>query len=400
MNHTLPRLAAITFFILIPSLPTKIGATNYYIDSRASEGNSDGQSQNTAWRGVETIRGKKLLPGDSILFRRGGHWNNAKLDIRHSGTPRAPIVISAYGPGSQPLPELKDSGESVIGLYASHLVLENLSVSGARRYGVALQGKNTRDITIRSNTISGSTNGIIINGVWDVRIDTNLIHSISYNRSNNGGVGIILDRSRDVIVRGNRIRHCIGTENGKSDGGAIELFRSNQGIEITGNRAYDTWGFVEMGGLPGDTIKDIRIEGNVALDTRTLAWFNLRTPTDSTNRWGVAYRGISLCRNTFVQNRRSKYNALGANTVLDSANDIRVEDNLIGGDSLSNFIYKAGFQRRGNQFWTKSGTGSGTRLSLSVDELHADPGLRIDTTTLDYSTRATLPGQVRGAKLR
>jgi hypothetical protein len=76
-------------------------ATNYYISSAGNDAN-DGTSISTPWKTIAKINNSTFLPGDSILFRRGGMWRE-QLVIPSSGVAGKLITFSAYGTGPQPV---------------------------------------------------------------------------------------------------------------------------------------------------------------------------------------------------------------------------------------------------------------------------------------------------------
>lgn len=82
-------------------------ATIYYVSS--STGNDsrtsiEAQNKATPWQTIQKVNTiiSKLLPGDMILFKRGDIFVG-KLSITISGTPKFPIVFSAYGIGEKPV---------------------------------------------------------------------------------------------------------------------------------------------------------------------------------------------------------------------------------------------------------------------------------------------------------
>jgi hypothetical protein len=77
-------------------------AENYYIDQRGGNDSNSGISKNTAWRSLKNVNAFEFQGGDSILFRRGGHWKGI-LNLGGSGSKGRRIVLSAYGKGVTPI---------------------------------------------------------------------------------------------------------------------------------------------------------------------------------------------------------------------------------------------------------------------------------------------------------
>jgi len=76
-------------------------ATNYYVKN----GGDDlgvGTTPGTAWETLSKVYNETYLPGDSILFERGGVWREQELQISSSGTLSEYIVYGAYGQGEKP----------------------------------------------------------------------------------------------------------------------------------------------------------------------------------------------------------------------------------------------------------------------------------------------------------
>jgi hypothetical protein len=92
----------IIFFFL---LNTYAGfATNYYVKNGGSD-SANGLSDETAWASVAKVVSSMQLfiPGDSILFKKGGTWIDALLTVGRAGSQGKNIVICSYGQGSKPV---------------------------------------------------------------------------------------------------------------------------------------------------------------------------------------------------------------------------------------------------------------------------------------------------------
>lgn len=75
-------------------------ATNYYVAINGSDSNN-GTSPLSPWKSLSKVNSmmNTLLPGDSVLFRRGDEFNGS-LNMTKSGTTANPIVFSVYGTGN------------------------------------------------------------------------------------------------------------------------------------------------------------------------------------------------------------------------------------------------------------------------------------------------------------
>src|SRR5581483_6162853 len=97
--------------------------TTYYVDCAAGSDSAAGTSELAPWRSLSRASQATLLPGDSLLLRRGCTWTGP-LTARWSGTPAQPILVGAYGTGALPVIQNVDGNVRVSG---SYLIVENLS---------------------------------------------------------------------------------------------------------------------------------------------------------------------------------------------------------------------------------------------------------------------------------
>jgi hypothetical protein len=395
------RPICIRLFLVITSTflacVESVYARTFFIDSNASSNALDGRSPATAWMSVSKVIETRFLPGDTIRLKRGGNWNNQTLQLLQSGNIDAPIVITSYGPMSSPAPVIRDTGIRVVGIGASHVVVESLAVTGSRNTCVVTMGKGLRNLTLRHLEIYRCSNGISIANTDTAWVHSNYVHDITYTNSTTGAIGIVLDQTKNIKVTDNILRNCIGTLNGKSDGGAVELFRTNSDIEITRNRAHRTFGFLELGGLSGDTIRNLLVHRNIAMETRTLAWINLDTPTDTSNFWGVGYQRVVIAQNTYIHRSSLVGSPIGANTFLTDPNQIVVANNVVMGDSVNGFVYQGGFSRANNLFHSKFVNLTSKKFAWAPGEQEIDPLLLVDTVQILYKLAAGSPLSQSGA---
>jgi hypothetical protein len=87
--------------ILLLEFSALAEATTYYVSSSAGSDSNNGTSAGTAWQTVAKVNAQTLLPGDSVLFRRGDVWNESLVPSA-SGAAGNPITFDAYGTGAAP----------------------------------------------------------------------------------------------------------------------------------------------------------------------------------------------------------------------------------------------------------------------------------------------------------
>jgi hypothetical protein len=73
----------------------------FYIDSETGDDTAAGTRENAAWRSLEKANAAALIPGDRVLFRRGGLWRG-QLSPQGGGE-NAPILYGTYGTGAKPI---------------------------------------------------------------------------------------------------------------------------------------------------------------------------------------------------------------------------------------------------------------------------------------------------------
>lgn len=92
--------SSFTLFLIL-FLSATASAVDYFVDDRQGNNSLPGTSSEYAWKTVSKVNRSDFKPGDRILFRRGGVWEET-LVISSSGRPEAPILFSAYGAGPNP----------------------------------------------------------------------------------------------------------------------------------------------------------------------------------------------------------------------------------------------------------------------------------------------------------
>jgi hypothetical protein len=112
---TFLRTLKYTFLLLTFITATSIGQSTFYISTSTGNDSNDGLSESSPWKTLEKLHNSwnQIGPGDQILFKRGDTWapSYSNLDrigiIRipnlKKGTSGNPIILGAYGTGSNPI---------------------------------------------------------------------------------------------------------------------------------------------------------------------------------------------------------------------------------------------------------------------------------------------------------
>lgn len=216
--------------------------TTYYVDSVQGSDSSAGTSEAAAWKTLGKVNSVTFGPGDRILLKAGGVWNNQYLDLKGSGSEGNPVTVDRYGSGAKPK---IDFGNTAVGGEGFGVRLRNVSyweinnleitsgqqVTDMRRSGVLVVGEGTgagsfRHIYIRNldiHDIFGTdrrTGGINFHArgantapesTWDgILIENNTVINVADTGIQtmtdaflNSGWTHKFDAFRDVVIRGN-----------------------------------------------------------------------------------------------------------------------------------------------------------------------------------------------------
>ena len=79
----------------------RTAAATFYVDSATGNDTATGTAENTAWQSLIRVNNAELIPGDSVLFKRGGLWRGQFTP--RSGSNGTRIVYGAYGTGEKPI---------------------------------------------------------------------------------------------------------------------------------------------------------------------------------------------------------------------------------------------------------------------------------------------------------
>lgn len=94
----------ISIIVLFFSVSGNLQATSYYFASNGDDTGNTGISVDSPWRSTQKLNQIMgiLLPGDSVLFRRGDQFDGG-IQITQKGSLKSNIYFGAFGTGSKPL---------------------------------------------------------------------------------------------------------------------------------------------------------------------------------------------------------------------------------------------------------------------------------------------------------
>jgi hypothetical protein len=84
-----------------PSPPVEATGAVYYVDAQAGDEANDGRSPERPWRSFAPVNTRRFQPGDGILLKRAGRWEEG-LAPQGDGTAERWITVGAYGEGARP----------------------------------------------------------------------------------------------------------------------------------------------------------------------------------------------------------------------------------------------------------------------------------------------------------
>ena len=89
-------------YILVLLISVNLYGTTYYVSSSQGKDSYKGATTYKPWKTLSKVNRSQLLPGDSVLFKRGNVWRE-QLIPNANGAPRNYIYYGAYGTGNKPL---------------------------------------------------------------------------------------------------------------------------------------------------------------------------------------------------------------------------------------------------------------------------------------------------------
>ena len=263
--------------------PLPCSAATYYVSNAGSDANSG--TELAPWATISKLNHTRLLPGDVVLFARGGTWPE-QITVQQSGVAGAPITYAAYGSGPTPVitgSNVRGAGISIP--WHNYITIEQLAFTAAKE-GIFLSNANNITV-VECETYNNSDRGISVAGTSSSHLV--VINNHIYNNVNDGfadfamgdfilvqgntvndnvtstlqfGAGIRVvgfsDSLRPTNVRiiDNTVYHNgIGSGGSKyATGNGIHMDTIGDGLLVYGNRSYNNQQFgiqVEWSGTKG-----------------------------------------------------------------------------------------------------------------------------------------------------
>jgi chitodextrinase len=222
----------------------------YYVDSVGGSDAGAGSSPTSAWKTLANVNGGQLVPGDTVLLKRGGVWNGS-LKVTASGTSASPITVGSYGSGE--LPVVGGAGVSTcVVVSGSYVLVRELHADNCSWAGVEISGNQVRlERSLLSRNVvgvdvkAGSVGAAVVDN--DI-VDNNKMSVLTASPTNDdsGAFGVLLNGD-DAEIAFNRISgsDAFSYDYGR-DGAAVEVYGGRNNT-VHHNQAFENHDFTELG---------------------------------------------------------------------------------------------------------------------------------------------------------
>ena len=265
------RLLLLAAALAVGVVPAR--ATTYYVDP-AGDDTNPGDSPGLPWRTVGRVNSASFASGDTVLFRRGGAWDE-DLDVADSGVAGSPISYGAYDSGPRPvLRRLTTRG--------AYTVFEDLVVDHQFLLSDAVRTRNSADhVTFRRlevrnvGGVGGSTgDGIDLADADDTLIEDCHIHHVLGGSfvDQIDGHGIVATDVQRLTIRRTEVHHVSGDSFQADPNRSVD---SPEDVVIEGCHfwtgplaaSYALW---NAGEIPGENAVDTKVSSSAARGTFTI----------------------------------------------------------------------------------------------------------------------------------
>jgi len=369
-----------TRLLYLPLITTTPPGTRYFFDSVNGSDANAGTSPNAAWQTLSKLNAVNYEPGTTVYLKRGSTWTGAWV-IDNSGTANLPIIFTAYGDETDPLPTFRNPGSisnltNALKIRSDYVVVEYVKVQEAQLSGVYIDtGADYNTVQYIEATLAGE--GINVHGQHN-KVLYNYIHDLTMVRNTDGGdddygaVGIWLFNHYNEVAY-NQIINCraFSYDYGE-DGGAVEFYRDVNGSYIHHNYSYNTKGFTEIG---GGTAYDNIIAYNMMVNSGRPLGLHLG------GGFASDIRNLYFENNTIVDTTEEGFAAailfLGATATPDM---LIMRNNIFYLENFDKLATSYSFTHEHNLYYLPNGNNS---FALGPGEVRGDP-LFVDVYSGDY----------------
>lgn len=347
-------------------------AATFYLSSSGGNDNNSGLTEDTPWASLAKINALKLIPGDTLLLKRGDIFKGQLTLRNESGTAEAPIVITTYGTGERPI---IDGNGFLSSLYVQNS--EFLHLSGLElkndggpsqageptnlRYGLYLQNTHLDGTILAHYRIRD----MVFKNIYPTDPltddDQTGTHAYGFNTSGSWGDELNPTRFEDMLIE-----NCLFTRTGRH---ALRVLATNQ-LTIRNNLFEHVGG---AGMVIGANSSNILIEENTT--NYTGSDLDPRMAARGSGIWCFRTKNLVVQRNRFMHARGIK-DSFGMHIDIGNQNVVYQynysEDNeggfveVLGGNRNVGYRYNIsvgdGWRSRGTQlgriFWVGGWSGT------------------------------------------
>ncbi|MDX9812246.1 MAG: right-handed parallel beta-helix repeat-containing protein [Bacteroidales bacterium] len=260
--------------VLLLFFSLSLSGAAYYVKPGGND-RADGRSDAAAWATIARVNSARLLPGDTVFFKRGGVWriteSEGSLECK-SGAAGVRIVYTSYGIGPKPLfygsveknrqadwskagDKLWVNKDPLLRTQAGNIVFNNGESCGVRKLNreeLSKQGDFIYDTDTRAVILFSSVNPASFYN--DIEITLTIMPSLIHARERNHVTidgfdlryaarhGIFISRSHNITVRNCEISFMGGTlPRSTRLGNGIEMWGSVADIVIEKNLITDVY---------------------------------------------------------------------------------------------------------------------------------------------------------------
>ncbi|MDD4102813.1 MAG: hypothetical protein PHU80_09335 [Kiritimatiellae bacterium] len=94
-------VAALILGLVIISYAQRTAPATFYVDNALGDDAAEGIAPDAPWSSLERVNRAELVPGDRVLFKRGGLWRGTLF--AKNGSEASPLHYGAYGEGPKPI---------------------------------------------------------------------------------------------------------------------------------------------------------------------------------------------------------------------------------------------------------------------------------------------------------
>lgn len=347
-------------------------AATFYLSSSGGNDNNSGLTEDTPWASLAKINALKLIPGDTLLLKRGDIFKGQLTLRNESGTAEAPIVMATYGTGERPI---IDGNGFLSSLYVQNS--EFLHLSGLElkndggpsqtgeptnlRYGLYLQNTHLDGTILAHYRIRD----MVFKNIYPTDPltddDQTGIHAYGFNTSGSWGDELNPTRFEDMLIE-----NCLFTRTGRH---ALRVLATNQ-LTIRNNLFEHVGG---AGMVIGANSSNILIEENTT--NYTGSDLDPRMAARGSGIWCFRTKNLVVQHNRFLHARGIK-DSFGMHIDIGNQNVVYQynysEDNeggfveVLGGNRNVGYRYNIsvgdGWRSRGTQlgriFWVGGWSGT------------------------------------------